>query len=56
VRLFSEWKAAGKSAELHIYSEGGHGFGAGKPGIPAQHWLDRFGDWLDVQGLLQPRH
>ncbi len=56
VHLFSEWKAAGKSVELHIYSKGGHGFGSGKRGLPVDHWIDRFGDWLDVQGLLKPAH
>jgi acetyl esterase/lipase len=56
VHLFSEWKAAGKSVELHIYSKGGHGFGMAGHGLPANHWIDRFGDWLDVQGLLKPAH
>jgi acetyl esterase/lipase len=56
VHLFSEWKAAGKSVELHIYSKGGHGFGSGKRGLPVDHWMDRLGDWLDVQGLLKPAH
>ena len=56
VHLFSEWKAAGKPAELHIYSIGGHGFNAPKPGLPAHGWIDRFAEWLDVQGLLKPGH
>jgi acetyl esterase/lipase len=54
VHLFSEWKAAGKPAELHIFSIGGHGFTTVKHEVPARHWIDRFGDWLDEQGLLQP--
>jgi len=54
VHLFSEWKAAGKSVELHIYSKGGHGFGMTGHGLPANHWIDRFGEWLEVQGLLKP--
>jgi acetyl esterase/lipase len=54
VPLYSAWKAAGHSAELHIYSKGGHGFGMRQQGLPTDHWIDRFGDWLQVQGLLQP--
>jgi acetyl esterase/lipase len=52
-RLYLEWKAAGRSAELHIYSQGGHGFGALKRGLPVDGWIDRFGEWLQVQGLLK---
>jgi len=54
VPLYSAWQAAGRSAELHIYSKGGHGFGMRKQGLPADQWIDRFGDWLQVQGLFQP--
>jgi hypothetical protein len=54
VPLYSAWNAAGRSAELHIYSKGGHGFGMRQQGLPADHWLDHFGDWLRVQGLLEP--
>jgi acetyl esterase/lipase len=52
VRLYSAWNAAGKSAELHIYAKGGHGFGG--QGLPSDAWLDRFGDWLGQQGLFKP--
>jgi acetyl esterase/lipase len=51
IRLYSAWNAARKSAELHIYAKGGHGFG-GK-GLPSDTWLDRFGDWLCQQGFLK---
>ncbi len=53
-QLYSDWKAAGRPVELHIYSKGGHGFGLRKQNLPVDHWIDRFGDWLEVQGLLQP--
>ncbi len=55
IRLCSEWKTAGKPVELHIYSKGGHGFGMNKRGLPVDTWIDRFGDWLNVQGLLKPK-
>lgn len=54
VRLYSDWRAAGHSAELHIYSKGGHGFGMQVKGLPSDSWIERFGDWLRVQGLLEP--
>ncbi len=56
VKLYSEWKSVGKPVELHIYSKGGHGFGMNKRGLPSDSWIDRFGDWLDVQGLLKSAH
>ena len=46
IRLYSAWKAAGKSAELHIYAEDSHG-------LPIDTWIDRFSDWLRQQGLLK---
>jgi acetyl esterase/lipase len=54
ISLYSSWKAAGKSAELHIYAKGNHGFGMSKQGLPSDKWIDRFGDWLDQHGLLKP--
>jgi acetyl esterase/lipase len=47
IRLYSAWKAAGKSAELHIYAKGGHG-------LPIDTWIARFSAWLGQQGLLKP--
>jgi acetyl esterase/lipase len=52
-RLYTKWKEAGKTAELHIYSKGGHGFGMTKRGLPVDSWIERFGQWLDVQGLMK---
>lgn len=46
VQLYSDWKAAGRPAELHIYSKGGHGFGMNKRNAPVDTWIERFGDWL----------
>jgi len=52
VRLYNDWVAAGKSAELHLYSTGGHGFGMKTQNLPSDRWIELFGDWLGVQGLL----
>jgi acetyl esterase/lipase len=52
VSLYERWTGANKSAELHLYAKGGHGFGMHKQGLPTDHWIDRFADWLELQGLL----
>lgn len=51
-KLYSDWIAAGKSAELHMYLKGGHGFGMRKQNLPTDTWIDRFGDWLKLNGFL----
>ena len=53
VALFEKWTAAQKSAELHMYAKGGHGFGMRQHNIPTDHWIDRFADWLDLNGWLK---
>ena len=53
-RLYSQWKAANRPAELHIYEKGGHGFGMTPKGLPADRWIERFGDWLGQRGLIKP--
>ncbi len=53
VKLYSQWIAAKKPAELHMYSKGGHGFGMRKQNLPSDQWIERFGDWLSLQGLLK---
>lgn len=55
IDLYSKWLAAKKPAEIHIFSKGGHGFGMRKQGLPTDQWIERFGQWLEVQGLLAKR-
>lgn len=52
VALYQRWLDAHKSAELHMYAKGGHGFGMRKQNLPTDHWIDRFADWLELQGWL----
>jgi acetyl esterase/lipase len=52
IGLYSKWLAAGHSAEIHIYSKGGHGFGMNRQNQPSDTWIERFGDWLQIQGFL----
>jgi acetyl esterase/lipase len=51
--LYLKYKAAGVKAELHIYSEAGHGFGyrPDKTGAAAK-WPERFVEWLSDSGFL----
>jgi acetyl esterase/lipase len=56
VATYTKWKAAGYPVELHMYSQGGHGFGMNKQGLPTDHWIERFGDWLEAQGFMKPKH
>jgi len=45
---------AGVSAELHVYSRGGHGFGvrADRPQLAISNWTERLVDWLGDHGFL----
>ncbi len=51
-KLYADWKAADIPVEFHVYSKGGHGFGLTPHGLPVDHWIDLFGEWLSGQGLL----
>lgn len=53
VALYRDWTAARKSAELHLFAKGGHGFGMRKQNLPTDRWIERFADWLEVQGWLK---
>lgn len=50
--LYQKWLAAKKPVELHLYSKGGHGFGMRKQNLPSDHWIERFGEWLQLLGFL----
>jgi acetyl esterase/lipase len=52
IALYQKWTAAHKPVELHMYEKGGHGFGMGRHNIPTDHWIDRFADWLQLEGFL----
>lgn len=56
VTHFQEAKKAGVSAELHVYSKVGHGFGyrpAKATGKPVETWPTRFVEFLGAQGMLK---
>jgi acetyl esterase/lipase len=43
---------AGIPVELHVYGEGGHGFGMRPGDSPHNFWPDRLHDWLIQRGIL----
>ena len=53
VSIYSKWLAAKKPAEMHLYAKGGHGFGMRKQDLPTDQWIERFGEWLELQGLMK---
>ncbi|HVM89987.1 MAG TPA: alpha/beta hydrolase [Puia sp.] len=53
IDIYTKWVAAKKSAELHMYSKGGHGFGMRVQHLPSDTWIDRFGDWLKANGYIK---
>lgn len=53
IALWQDWAGAHKSVELHVYAKGGHGFGMDRQGLPTDHWIDRFAEWLEMEGMLK---
>jgi len=52
VKLYSAWHAAKKTAALHMFSKGGHGFGMRKQGLAADHWIERFYEWSVTEEIV----
>lgn len=53
VDIYQKWLAAKQPAEIHAYQRGGHGFGMKQQKIPTDSWIERFGDWLRMNGYLE---
>ena len=51
-RLFEDWHRTGAPVELHIFTNGEHGFGMKKQNKQSDHWLSLFKDWLVAQGFI----
>jgi endo-1,4-beta-xylanase len=52
--VYIKYKKASVPAELHIYSNAGHGFGMRERNKGAvAGWIDRFYDWLGDRGFLK---
>ncbi len=52
-RFYLALKQAGVAGELHIYSNGGHGFGLRPSKFACSNWPRRCEAWLRTRGLLE---
>ena len=52
VQLYLALKRAEVSAEMHIYADGGHGYGMRKSASPSATWPRRCEEWLRNRDLL----
>jgi acetyl esterase/lipase len=53
VAMYDKWYAAKRPVEMHLFAKGGHGFGVGNPANTTHHWIDRFGEWMVLEGLMK---
>ena len=53
IEVYNAWLAAGRAAELHAYTKGGHGFAMLRRALPVDTWPERFEDWLRFQGWMK---
>jgi acetyl esterase/lipase len=51
-QLYLKFREADVPAELHIYAQGGHGFGMRESRLPAASWNARLQDWMTSLKLL----
>jgi len=40
-------------AEMHIFRDGGHGFGMNKKNLPVDQWPSLFAQWMKTQGITK---
>jgi acetyl esterase/lipase len=52
VVYFLELKKAKVPAELHVYAQGGHGYGLRRTALPVTTWPDAVETWLHTIGIL----
>jgi len=51
IDLYSNWLKNKKKTGLHMYSQGGHGFGMRTQNLPSDNWISRFYDWAIAEGF-----
>ncbi|WP_176159479.1 alpha/beta hydrolase [Prosthecobacter debontii] len=51
-QLYLEYKKKKLSAEIHLFSAGGHGFGMRDNKQPINQWPQRCAEWMDSMGWL----
>jgi acetyl esterase/lipase len=55
ILLFETLTAAGASAELHLFRDGGHGWGLGKPEQVISQWPALFAHWAQSLEIIEKR-
>ncbi|HYI92726.1 MAG TPA: alpha/beta hydrolase [Bryobacteraceae bacterium] len=50
--LMDNWKKAKQPAELHVFRDGGHGFGMNKKGKSCDIWTDLLARWMTELGFI----
>jgi acetyl esterase/lipase len=53
IMLFEKLNAAGASVELHLFRDGGHGWGLGRSEQVLSQWPDMFMKWFDSAKAVQ---
>lgn len=48
IALYQAWHDANANVGLHMYNQGGHGFGMKIQGFPSDQWISRFYDWYQA--------
>jgi dienelactone hydrolase len=52
--IIKSWIAAKRPAELHLYEQGGHGFGMYPKETTSTGWFEAFVHWIGMHGMLKP--
>jgi acetyl esterase/lipase len=55
ILLFQTLTKAGASAELHLFRDGGHGWGLGKPEQVISQWPGLFAHWAQSLKIIEKR-
>jgi acetyl esterase/lipase len=53
IGMYNKWYDAKRPVEMHLFAKGGHGFGVGSAKNTTYQWIDRLGEWLEVEGLIK---
>jgi acetyl esterase/lipase len=51
---YRELKDAKVPAEMHLYAQGGHGYGLRPTSLPITHWPELAAAWLHTLGIIKP--
>lgn len=53
IEFYTALKENNVPAEMHIFSQGGHGFGIRKNNLPEDEWPDLFYNWLKAMKIVE---